>query len=61
MCLIKHLIFIVFHLTNTSNLLTKIEYPLSFVIQTDTLDLFVSIEYSLRFVIRMNLLNVSIN
>ena len=45
--LLKHWIFVVFHPADTSNLLIKIRYPLSFVDQTDTLDLLISIGYSL--------------
>ena len=49
-----------FHLTDTSNLLIEIGYPLSFIVQTDTLDLLISIEYSLSFVIVLNSSNLSI-
>jgi hypothetical protein len=50
----------VFHLADTSNLLTKIGYPLSFVIQTDTLDLLISVGYLLSFAIELDSLNLSI-
>jgi hypothetical protein len=50
----------VFHPTNTFNLLIKIGYPLSFIVQTDTLDLLIVIEYSLSFVIKMDSSNLSI-
>jgi hypothetical protein len=50
----------VFHPTDTSNLLIKIGYPLSFIVQTDTLDLLISIGYSLLFVIEMESLNLLI-
>jgi hypothetical protein len=44
----------VFHPANTSNLLIKSGYPLSFVIQMDTLDLFISVGYSLSFAIELD-------
>jgi hypothetical protein len=44
----------VFHLTDTSNLLIEIGYPLPFVVQTDTLELLISIGYSLSFVIELD-------
>jgi hypothetical protein len=50
----------VLHLTDTSNLLIEIGYPLSFVVQTDTLDLLILIGYSLSFVIEMDSSNLSI-
>jgi hypothetical protein len=50
----------VFHPSDTSNLLIKIGYPLSFVVQTDTLNLLISIGYSLSFVIELDSSNLSI-
>jgi hypothetical protein len=50
----------VFHPIDTSNLLTEIGYPLSFVIQTDTLDLLISVGYLLSFTIELDLSNLSI-
>jgi hypothetical protein len=50
----------VFHPLDTLNLLIKIGYPLSFVVQTDTLDLLISIGYSFSFVIYLDSSNLSI-
>ena len=58
--LLKRWIFVVFHLADTTNLLIKIRYPLSFVVQTDTLDLLISIGYSLSFAIELDSSNLSI-
>ena len=58
--LLKHWIFVVFHPTDTSNFLTKIGYPLSFVVQTDTFDLLILIGYPLSFVIELDSSNLSI-
>jgi hypothetical protein len=50
----------VFLPADTSNLLIKIGYPLSFVVQTHTLDLLISIGYSLSFAIELDSSNLSI-
>ena len=46
--------------SDTSNILIKIGYPLSFVVQTDTLDLLISIGYSLSFALEFDSSNLSI-
>jgi hypothetical protein len=50
----------VFHPSDTSNLLIKIGYPLSFVVQMDTLDILISIGYPLSFVIEFDSSKLSI-